>query len=391
MLRSELLDNPSPLRGAIRASPTGMRRCCRPIAIAFLVLLLGWGLATPPDPRGVPNGPIAGGTDDLTLFAAVTARVRHGEDYYAVMGEELATGGYPSGHVANWRTPIYLTLHALAPTALHVILIGIGVLVLAGTAQATRTAAPEVMIGALLLQIGVVAALWKPAVATMPEPLAGALIALSVLVALRGWRVTSVVLGTAALFIRELAAPYVGIRFLLAVYRREWREASGWALSLSAYALFILWHARHVYEAMPANASVHPISWIQFGGMRFVLATVRSNAWLTGLPWWLTPIALVTAIAGAMRSPLELRLPVFGYLAAFAVAGLPFNWYWGWVPGMLLPLAWANFAEGLLLHIRRQSIWLKVPAGNGAGPLVKFATLRRVWHRPPAILRSRRF
>jgi hypothetical protein len=30
------------------------------------------------------------------------------------------------------------------------------------------------------------------------------------------------------------------------------------------------------------------------------------------------------------------------YLIAFAIAGQPFNWYWGWVPGMLLPLTWAH-------------------------------------------------
>jgi hypothetical protein len=33
----------------------------------------------------------------------------------------------------------------------------------------------------------------------------------------------------------------------------------------------------------------------------------------------------------------------------FAIVGFTFNWYWGWIPGMLLPLAWAHAVEQLRL------------------------------------------
>jgi hypothetical protein len=163
-----------------------------------------------------------------------------------------------------------------------------------------------------------------------------------VLAALSTWRTPSVLLGVAALFVRELAAPYVGIRLALALWRREWREAIGWGVGLSLYGLYFVWHRQQVLAAMPSHPTVHALSWIQAGGIRFVLATLTTNAWVMVLPWWIAPFALVGAVLGACRAPLVVRLPVLGYLAAFALVGLPFDWYLGWIPGMLLPLAWAH-------------------------------------------------
>lgn len=194
----------------------------------------------------------------------------------------------------------------------------------------------------LLFQNGVVAALWVGQLQVMPEPLTGGLIALSVLAFLRGWSRTSVLLGTAALFVRELAVPYLGIRLVWALWRREWHEAFGWAVGISAFGLYLLWHIVHVNNAMPPHPTSHTMSWIQFGGLRFVLATVRSNGWLAVLPWWITPFALVATLLGSSRAPSVVGLSVVSYLSVFAIAGQPFNWYWGWVPGMLLPLTWAH-------------------------------------------------
>ena len=315
------------------------------LLLAGLMVLLLVGLATPPDPMGVPNAPASHDGRDLLLFRAVAARVTHGEAYYPTMGDELTTRGYPTGSVANWRTPLYLELVARMPLALRGLLMLLGVLVVIGTGLALRAVSTPAWLAGLLLQIGVVAALWRSDLFVMPEPLTGALIALSVLVFLRGWRDTSVLLGTAALFVRELAAPYVGIRLAWAVWRRDWREAIGWALGLGVYGLYLVWHIGQVHQAMPAHPTWHPVSWIQYGGLRFVLVTVRSNAWLTMLPWWMTPFALVAALLGAWKAPPVVSLSIVGYFMAFAIVGLPFNWYWGWVPGMLLPFAWAQIGQ----------------------------------------------
>lgn len=313
--------------------------------LAGLTVLLLVGLATPPDPLGIPNKPASHDGRDLMLFREVAARMTHGEAYYPAMGDELTIRGYPTGSVANWRTPLYLELVAHTPLALRGLLLLLGVLVVIDTGLVLRAVSTPAWLAGLLLQIGVVAALWRGDLFVMPEPLTGALVALSVLVFLRGWRETSVLLGMAALFVRELAAPYVGVRLAWAVWRREWREAILWALGLGIYGLYVLWHIGQVHQAMPAQPTWHPVSWIQFGGLRFVLATVRANAWLTMLPWWMTPFALVAALLGAWKAPPVVSLSIVGYFMAFAIVGLPFNWYWGWVPGMLLPLTWAQIGR----------------------------------------------
>ena len=113
----------------------------------------------------------------------------------------------------------------------------------------------------------------------------------------------------------------------------------GWAPTL----LYLLWHIGQVHQAMPPHPTWHTTSYIQFGGLRFVLATAASRiCGFDALPWWITPLALVAALLGAWSAPPVVSLPILGYLTAFAIAGQPFNWYWGWVPGMLLPLSRAN-------------------------------------------------
>ena len=134
---------------------------------------------------------------------------------------------------------------------------------------------------------------------------------------------------------------YVAIRLAYAVKCHQRREACGWAIALGLYAIFIAWHFTEVQRAMPLHPQLHT-SWVQFGAMRFVLDTLRMNAWLTLAPWWIVLVALIALLLGAWRATPIVSLPVVVYLAAFAIIGQPFNWYWGWVPGMLFPLAWAE-------------------------------------------------
>jgi hypothetical protein len=316
-----------------------------PLLRAGLGLLLLIGLATPPDPRAIAARMPPAGQGDQQLFHAVAIRIAQGEAYYPTMRDELVARGYPTGSVVNWRTPVYLELAAHAPVALRGLLLVVAVLILTGTSLALRTVSTRACVAGLLLQNGVVTALWMSDLLIMPEPLAGGLIALSVLASLREWSRTSVLLGTAALFVRELTVVYAGIRLVWALWNREWRQAIGWSLGLAAYALYLLWHIGQVHQAMPPHPTWHTMSYVQFGGLRFVLATLRANLWLDALPWWITPFALVAALLGAWSAPPVVSLPILGYLVAFAIAGQPFNWYWGWIPGMLLPLSWASIGR----------------------------------------------
>ncbi len=324
------------------------------VGVVGLTLSLG-----PPHPRSQPDAVVAPSQNDVALYTAIVTHVTEGEPYYASVRRELMARDYPTGNVAGWRTPLYLELVARVPLLLRVGMILVGVLVLLGTADTLRTLSPQAWIVGLVMQIGIVAALWQPEMLVMPEPLAGGLIALSVLLALKQWRWTSVGLGIAALCIRELAVPYVGIRLLLSLSRREWRESFGWGLGLCGYGMYLLWHVQQVHLAMPAHPTWHVQPWIQFGGLRFVIATVRSNAWLTLAPWWIAPAAFVALLLGLWRAPALISLSVLGYVLAFSIVGQPFNWYWGWIPGMLSPLAWAY---ALPRSVNRN------PRLQGAGP-----------------------
>ncbi len=128
-----------------------------------------------------------------------------------------------------------------------------GVLVLAGTVVNLRALSAGALLAGLLLQVGIAAALWHSHLLVLPEPLTGGLIALSVLVFLQGWRATSVLLGTAALFVRELAGPYVGIRLVWAIGCASGARPSGWALGIGAYGLYFLLHIGQVHQAMPPD------------------------------------------------------------------------------------------------------------------------------------------
>jgi hypothetical protein len=120
-----------------------------------------------------------------------------------------------------------------------------------------------------------------------------------------------------------------------------------------------------VHHAMPPHPTLHPYPWLQFGGVPFVLATVRANAWLTALPWWVTSFALVAALVGTRNTAPVLRVTIVVYLTVFALVGHPFNWYWGWVPGMLFPLAWARVEPRRLFTDPGVSWTLISKRGNG--------------------------
>jgi hypothetical protein len=329
------------MEAPIFATPPSWLPTAPPLLLAGLMVLLLMGLATPPN---VDDSTKRRG-DDEALFRAVAERVSLGEPYYPAMADELVARGYPTGSVANWRTPLYLEVVAHAPLAMRGLLLLVSLLVIAGTALALRSVSIVALIAGLTLQSGAVIALWFGQLQVKAEPLTGGLIALSVLVSLRGWRATSVLLGTAAMFVRELAVPYMGVRLGWALWTRDWRDAICWLFGIAAYGVFLLWHIGQVHQAMPAHPTWHTMSWIQFGGLRFVLATLRTNDWLHLLPWWMAPVALVAALLGAWKAPPVVRLSVLGYLGAFAMVGQPFNWYWGWVPGMLFPLLWGQITS----------------------------------------------
>ena len=181
----------------------------------------------------------------------------------------------------------------------------------------------------------------------MSELWSGVLIALSA--ACFGVRrpALGVLAGVAALFFRELAAPYCLVCVVLAVSGRNYRELAQWSLGLAAYGIFFALHVLQVLPRITPDDIAHANGWICLGGAGFLISTVQMNAYLLLLPQWVTAIYLGCALLGCAtwNTPAGRRigLAIAAYSIAFSLVGHDFNQYWGSLTAPLLCLAASRF------------------------------------------------
>ena len=98
--------------------------------------------------------------------------------------------------------------------------------------------------------------------------------------------------GIAALFFRELAAPYCVICVALALYDRRGKEFLNWAAGFAAYGVFVAFHAAQVLPRIRRDDAAHESGWLCMGGAAFLISTVQMNAYLLLLPQWVSAIYL---------------------------------------------------------------------------------------------------
>ena len=102
-------------------------------------------------------------------------------------------------------------------------------------------------------------------------------------------------------------------------------------------------------ERMETADPAHP-SWVQLGGLQFVLATIGFGGWLYLMPSWVAAVACVLLVA-AMWAPTRvehIKGTVATYLAFFAVVGQPFNQSWGLMTAPTWAIAYALGVHGLV-------------------------------------------
>ncbi|HEV8062042.1 MAG TPA: hypothetical protein VGP68_19345 [Gemmataceae bacterium] len=326
-------------------SPTRFAQCPRPLAwltVAGAIALLIWGLSVsfPPKPEPEPAPepeavPQSGGTD-MDLYEKIIKRVHEGESYYAAAAVELPKGGYPTRSVFNWRLPTYAWFFGMLPwlrlgQALLIALCGwtyyasVRLCALeAGTLPAV--AAAVWLIGALVWCVDGLSFLTQ-------EVWASALIQLSVVSLAFGRRLRGVVAGVAALLIRELTLPYVLLCLTIALWKRRWLESLGWLPGLIIYGAFTAYHVAQVQAHMPPEEVNYPSAWLCWGGMTFVLNTLRMNQlfMLTHMSVraFYLPFAFLGLLGWRGETGLRMLLTCLGYHAAFLAVGQTFNTYWG--------------------------------------------------------------
>ena len=295
-------------------------------------------LASPPP---APSPTVAGRVGDVATYQAIVSRLRAGEPYYNAVGDALRSGVYATHEPFNWRTPLlWSSLARLPDAAGRIVLLALGLALLWMTLALTARK-PLWVAGSNLMEAGAVVMLAVPGVVLLGESWAGMLIGLSVCMYATGRVRGGVLLGLAALFVRELAAPYCVACSIAAVVSRRWREAGAWLVGACLYGAYYGWHLANVVEhRLPGDLS-HPSSWLELGGVPSLLTMGRWQAWLLPAPSWATALALTAVAAGACapRTPAHVRLACAVYAVFFLLAGKTFNGYWGLV-------AWPSWALG---------------------------------------------
>jgi hypothetical protein len=312
-------------------------------ALAAWTILCVWVAATPdPNPPFVPP---PGATSDLDVFRRVVLRVGAGESFYSATQDEFRSHGYPTRSVFNWRTPCYAWLFGRVTgeeLGRALLIVGVLIAVVTGCRDlVTDCGLAAGSIGGVML-VGATAWCFGGETFLFTELWAGMMIVLSLGALRRGFKGLGVLIGVLAMFQRELAAAYVLASLGLALWEGRRKEAAGWAAGLALFALFMAWHASVVASRITPVDQAFPGGWVRFGGMRFVLATTQTNVFLMSPPLWVTALYLPIACLGlaGMRGEWGRRasLAAAVYLAAFAVVGNPFNFYWGFITAPLLAI-----------------------------------------------------
>jgi hypothetical protein len=334
-------------------------------ALAVLIWGLSVSFPPPPPPPPEPVTPSSGGTD-IDLYDRLIKRVHNGEPYYAVAADELPKGGYPTRSALNWRLPTYAWFFAALPWIRigQALLIGLSIWTLYLSVRFCRRETGGMpAIAAFVWLIGALTWCVDGKSFLTQEVWAGMLVQLSVVSLGDGHRVRGVIAGVAALLIRELALPYVVLCFTMALWQRRWREALGWLIGLALYGAFTWYHVLHVRAHMPAEEPNYPSEWLAWGGMEFVLKTVRMNQLLIlahpAIRACYLPFAFLGLIGWRGETGLRILFTCLGYSMAFLALGQPFNDYWGILlaPVMAMGGALAPWAiRDLYRQIRPKSV-----------------------------------
>jgi hypothetical protein len=316
--------------------------------------------------RDVGRGEVA---PDLALYLEVIARVRRGENYYAVAGQAIPNYGFPTSSPLNWRLPTYAwllsTLRCAGTIQLTLIALSIFALTIVFAVRWRQDGALCALLTTVAM-IGVVRWAGDGYACVAQEPWAATLIVVSLAAhaASRhavGWRYVSIVAGLAALFMRELALPYCAIAGLVAFSHGRRREAAYWLVGILAFFAFYAWHVSQVRGQLAVSggsATTDVGQWLRLGGLDFVLLSSRMNGLLFEAPGAAIWLFLVAALLGSgVRRSDTSQLAGFAaaaYLVAFAFLGRPENFYWGLMPAPLLAWGFGSIAGWLPLEKQLQ-------------------------------------
>jgi hypothetical protein len=312
-------------------------------------IALGWNGGQLPQPleRSLDNPTSLPTISDMQLYRQIVADVHAGSGYYAAANARLSEHSFPRTSPFNWRLPTYAWLWGMLPSAawirIALVLLSLFALGLAYHAQWRALSPRSAAVGTLLL-VGVVGWSLDGDAFLTQEVWAATLILVSFSALALRWDGLAIAAGLAALLFRELALPYCLIAGCVMAWQRRWWAAFGWGAGLALFFAFLAWHIGQVRAQLAASdvsGTASLAQWLQFGGLDFVLLTARMNALVYHAPaavlWLYLLGSLLGLVRGKEAASLVAGLTVAAYLAAFAIIGRPWNFYWGLLYAPLLP------------------------------------------------------
>lgn len=327
---------------------------------ALTPLTSGEGVARPPalsavlDPTATPTAAPRARDEDLKLYDDVIARLRRGENYYAVIAEEHRRHRYPLHPGFAVRLPTLAMIEAALPPAalvpLAVLLTG-AVLLAWWRRLAEEPGGRDIRLMAMAaLALGVSVGTTRYFF-VLHELWAGQLLALSLGLHRPGqepghegrW-VGAWLAAAAALAIREHALPFVLLMAAYALWHRRWREGAAWVVLAGLFVAAMAVHL-HLVAGLVRPDDPPSASWLSLRGLGGWLSLVVLSSNLRWLPGAVAGPIVMLALLGwsGWRSALGsfATLLYLGYGVAFMIAGRPDNFYWGMMvaPAMLTGLA----------------------------------------------------
>lgn len=300
----------------------------------------------PAETAPAPSGGLPRDTD-LQLYDSIAARVAAGENYHAVAVEEQRARNFPVRPGLAVRLPTLAWVTAALGAW--------GMMILAGAlAMATLVSwhyrlrdingsQGRLRFILLLLVIGAATGL-KPQYLALHEVWAGMLIALSLgLYRPQRW-IFAVIAGALALFVRELALPFVLLMLAVAWARGNRGEAAAWLGVVLLFGILLVVHLAAVAQYTLPSDPASP-SWLAWRGLGGWTSNIVLSSPLYLLPGWLAaPLALLPLLGWAgWRSWFGVTgfLLCLGYGVLFMIAGRDNNFYWAL---LVMPVWFVGYA-----------------------------------------------
>ena len=292
---------------------------------------------------------------DAKLYHNISMKVFAGKSYYDSAKLELTRSGYPIAYLFNWRTPLYsyITGSYGNPQFNDFVIYIIPVLIVAMTFHVVRKELDTyTTFGSALFVAGYVGFCDDPDAIYFSEFLASLAIYMSIMLYLMDYRLSSIILGVFALFLRELSSIYCIAAMLISMIDRRGRDAIIWVIAVVCYLIHFALHSIEVIRRIPGGFHGFGWSrWLVFGGYSFIIKTARMNLILSYLPEWFVIVYLPLSIIGILQlKGVRFRLlktVTIAYLLTFGVAGRNFNFYWGWFYSANLALGFPVFMRNV--------------------------------------------